>query len=246
MRVVTNERKIERNKRIAQTLFFVSIIGMIGSIFLLNSIAESNPELATNIQCLSLGVLMVMVITSVRMTNIWVRQPHPWVAIREGLKGTDKDITLYNFVMPADHVLLTPYGNFAITTRFQDKPQKVTDDKWQTRLNPLSQFMTFFRQEQLGNPTKEAQLRAKQTEAFLQALLEDDSIIVQPLIVFTHPRAKVDMEGALSVPVVFASADYKKMSLKTYLKDIRNKTKEDVGLSEDQMDELDDVLLFVD
>jgi len=241
MRVVTNQAIIDRNKRIAQTLFFVSIAGMIGSIFLVNSIAAENPDLASSFQCVSLTVLMILVIMSVRMTNLWVRQPYPWKALEEGLKATDKNAVLYHYLMPAPHVLITQNGVFAMVTRFQERPQTVVDGKWRTGFN----ILTFMRQEQIGNPTDEARYRAKQTEVFLQELLEDPSVEVNPLIVFVHPRAEVEIEGDPIVPILYASAAKKKESLKSFMQK-HKKEGAGTGLTEEQIAELDDVLLFLD
>ncbi|MFP4321091.1 MAG: hypothetical protein ACLFTK_01415 [Anaerolineales bacterium] len=239
MRVVTNENTIDRNKRWAQLLFFLSMGALIASFFFSSSIQSA--DLGIFFQCVVMPLLLVMVITSVRMTNLWVREPAPWKALREGLKGIGNDAVLYHYLMPADHVLVNSAGIFAITTRFQDRPQKIVDDKWENR----SGILTYMRQEQLGDPTREAKLKAKQTEVFLQELLQDDSIEVQPLVVFTHPRASVEMEGEQTIPVLYASPDRKKSSIKSYLKDVAKKT-DYPTLSEQQIKELDDALLFED
>jgi hypothetical protein len=241
MRVVTNEKLIERNKRIAQILFFVSLAALGGSFFLSGSLTA---QAATYFQCLVLPSMMILVVWSVRMTNEWVRKPHPWEAIPEGLKGIGTDTVMYNFLMPAAHVLVTSNGIFAIVTRFQDRPQKLVGDKWQGQNSLLGRLLAFMRQENMGNPAKEAQLRAKQTEVFLQELLGDDQIRVQPLIVFIHPNAEVTIEGEPSVPVLYASADKKKNTLKQYLKDAKKQSHP--TLSKAQIDALDDVLLYAD
>lgn len=239
MRVVTNDKLIERNKRLAQILFFASIAALLLSFFLGNRLGD-DPDVAFYFQCVMVPILLGMVVASVRMTNLWVRQPAPWDALREGLKGIGTDATLYNFVMPAPHVLVSPMGIFTLTTRFQEAPQKVLDDKWITNRSPL----TYMRQEQIGNPTKEAKLHAARTEAFLQELLGDPNIKVQPLIVFVHPNANVAIEGQPSVPILYANPDKKKDALKSYLREIKK-----AGyptLTSEQQAELDDVLLFTD
>lgn len=238
MRVVTNDDLINRNRRRAQIIFFVSIAVLIGSFFL-NSSATSE-SFFLFFQCGVLPAMFLLVLVSVRMTNTWVRQPHPWEVIREGLKGYDTKATLYNFMMPANHVLVTQSGIFAIETRFQDTPQKVEDDKWRRRIG----LFTYMRQEQIGNPSRDALYRAAQTEVFLQELLEDPTIKVQALVVFTHPDAKVTLEGEQTVPVLYASTDKKSKSLKTYLKNL--KEGEYSTLRTEQQDLLDDFLLYED
>jgi hypothetical protein len=237
MRVVTNEKLISRNKQIAQVLFFVSLAVLAGSFFFSSNIDE---DVALYFQCLVLPTMLLLVMLSVRMTNQWVRQPFPWIAIREGLKGVGPESVMYSFLLPAPYVIVSPQGIFAIVSRFQDRPQKVVDDKWQTSFSILA----FMRQEQLGNPSHEARLKAKQTEAFLQELLGDDSIQVQPVVVFHHPNAEVVMEGKQTVPVLYASTEKKKDTLKQYLKDAKKQGFP--TLSKDQLEELDNVLLYKD
>jgi len=239
MRIVTNQKKIDRNKKTAQTLFFASIGALVGSFFLGNSLSD-NGNATFYLQCIGLPILIILVVLSVRMTNQWVRQPYPWDSIKEGLKGTGGDTVMYNFLMPASHVLIGPSGIFAITTRFQDRPQAINDDTWKSTSN----ILTYMRQEQLGDPTKEALLKSAQTETFLQELLQDSDIEVQPLVVFVHPNANVTMEGKQTVPVLYASDEKKKQSLKSYLRDA--KKKEYITLTKEQIAELDDVLLFED
>lgn len=239
MRVVTNESLIERSRRLAQILFFVSIAFLIGSFFLSTQVGTSD-DLGFYFQCVTIPVLFGLVLLSVRMTNAWVRQPHPWMALQEGLKGIGSETSLYNFVMPAPHVIAHSSGVFAIVTRFQDSPQKVVDDTWHTSRSLLA----FMRQEQLGNPTEEARLKARKTELFLQELLRDDTIRVQPLVVFISPAANVTIEGEQTVPVLYANPDKKKYSLKNYLRDAKSCNYP--TLSKDQLDQLDDLLLYED
>ncbi|NJL93399.1 MAG: hypothetical protein HC915_06545, partial [Anaerolineae bacterium] len=97
-----------------------------------------------------------LVVVAVRMTNLWVRQPHPWDALQDGLKGVSGDLVLYNFLLPAPHVLVAPSGIYAIETRFQDRPQQVSGDRWR----PNRGLFTFMRQEQIGNPSNDAQQAA--------------------------------------------------------------------------------------
>ena len=239
MRVVTNDKLINRNRMIAQSLFFVSMGLLVLSFFGSNQLSGDG-DLALAFQCAAIPILFGLVIGSVRMTNNWVRQPYPWEQIRAGLKGIGGENVLYNFVLPANHVLIGPNGIFAITTRFHEKPQAVKDDHWQPNLG----LLTLMRQEQIGNPTHEAKIKAAKTEAYLRELLEDDEITVTPVVVFVHPNAEVSIEGDLSVPVLYASPEKKKLSLKNYIRDA--KTDANHTLTKEQIAELDDVLLYED
>lgn len=242
MRVVTNLKFIQRNRQIAQLLFYASMGGLVLSFFLGNSISN-NPDAAMYFQCFVLPLLFVLVIISVRMTNAWVRS-EPWKAIPSGLKGISTDNTLYHYLLPASHVLIGPDGIFAMVTRFQDRHYTVKDDKWGADISPLNRIMMFARQEQLGDPTAEAKLKAAQTQTFLRELLQDQLIEVQPLIVFLHPQAEVTIEGVNTVPVVYSHPDKKKDTLKNYLKGLKKQAYP--TLTKEQLAELDDALLYAD
>lgn len=239
MRIVTNDALIERSQRRAQMLFIACIVFLIGSFFLSTQVVTSDSS-GFLFQLVTIPVLFTLVLWSVRMTNKWVRKPYPWEVLQENLKGSGGEPVLYNFLMPANHVLVNQNGIFAITTRFQDTPQKVDGDKWSTSRS----LLTYMRQEQLGNPTQEARDKATRTEVFLRELLNDDSIQVQPLVVFTSPAARLTIEGEQTVPVLYADSDKKKYSLKNYIKDAKNSNFP--TLKKEQIDLIDDLLLYED
>lgn len=240
MRVVTNEALISRNKKISQALYFGSFILLIASFFFLNQLAASDAVYA--FQCVLIPVMFGLVLVAVRMTNTWVRQPHPWEAIPQGLKGISADNTLYNYLFPfAEHVLVGPNGIFVLETRFHDRPQKVVGDEWQDSKG----LFTFMRQEQLGNPSRDAQQKASAVSAFLQELTGDSSLEALPIVVFTHPNAEITMEGEQSVPVVYAFGSRKeKNSLKNLLQQMKGA--EHPTLTPQQQALLDDTLLYED
>src|SRR5690554_5817915 len=147
MRVETNQKLVRRNRRIAQYLFFFSLAVLIGAFIVANAqmFSGSLPDpdtlegtLALVLPTLVLPIGVLASLFSVRMTNLWIRQPRPESAIREGLKGLSNKSVLYNYYhLPARHVLICPQGVFAITTRFQEGRYTVTGDKWITHGGPF-------------------------------------------------------------------------------------------------------------
>ena len=99
MRIETNTRLVTRNRRAAQYLFFFSIAVLIGAFIYTNQQALSQQSLDPNSMeanlllllpaiVLPVGVIASMV--SVRMTNLWIREPRPERVLKEGLKGLSK------------------------------------------------------------------------------------------------------------------------------------------------------------
>ncbi|GAB4510207.1 MAG: hypothetical protein OHK0046_06560 [Anaerolineae bacterium] len=225
MRIVTNQPLIDKNKRNATILFFFSIGVLIvgffvanGQLFGLAALEELDPSAYLIIMPLVLLVGFISTLFSVRMTNLWIRQPRPEQAIEEGLKGISNKAALYNYYhFPARHVLVAPQGIFPIITRFQDGRFSVNNDKWRTRRSFLNSIFAAFRLDGIGDPMGEA----RDAAAYLRYITEDydPDINIQPLIVFVDPRAEVEI-GEVSVPVLYVDSK-KKPNLKDYLRDYR-------------------------
>src|SRR5690606_29397631 len=137
--------------------------------------------------------------------------------------------------------LVTPNGVYIFFPMFQDRPVSVRDDKWTIPGGLIQRILTFMRQEAVGSPSREAQLEAEQLQKILEKQFPDVSIPVQPVIVFTHPQAQVEIEGEPSVPIVFT---YSKQdpSLRDYLR-----TQKDAGrntLTPAQLEELDSIFVY--
>jgi hypothetical protein len=224
MRVVTNEKLVKRNRAWATRLFFMSLLILIsgffianGQLFGLEALEELDPVVYVSIMPVVLLVGFTSTLISVRMTNLWIRQPRPEVAIHTSLKGLGSKSALYNyFHFPARHVLVCQQGVFPIVTRFQDGRFSVKNDKWKAHKNVISQFFTIFRLDGIGNPAYEAE----QAAAYIRSIVEeyDPDLLVQPLIIFVDPRAEVNIEDS-TAPVLFADPK-KKPNLKEYLRDL--------------------------
>lgn len=221
MRIETNEKLVKRNRRIANFLFFFSMAVLIGGFIVANTQITSDPKspnytLALFLPWVILPVGFISTMVSVRMTNQWVRRPHPEEAIPEGLKGLSKRSVLYNYYHgPARHVLITPQGTYAIITRFQDSSYVVDGEKWHSSSGAFGAINRVFRQDGIGNPTEDARKAAAHVKKLLEATLPE--LEVQPLIVFVDPRAKLDVRNP-AVPVLYADIR-KEPNLRDYLKD---------------------------
>lgn len=227
MRIVTNEELVEKNKKFATRLFFFSLAILIlgfftanGQLLGISALENINESVYLLVMPIVLMVGFISTMVSVRMTNLWVRQPRPETVIPEGLKGLSNKSALYNyFHNPVKHVLIAPQGVFVIVTRFQDGKFSVDNDKWRSHKGVVSSFFTFFRLDGIGDPTAEAQQAAN----FIRYYVEDydEDLEVQPLVVFVDPRAEIEI-GAVTIPVLYADPK-KKPNLKDYMKDYRQK-----------------------
>jgi hypothetical protein len=225
MQIVTNETLVKRNRKFATILFVFSMIilgiGFFvanGSLLGFNTIESTDPALYMLCMPAVLLVGFAATLASVRMTNLWLRPPHPEDAIQENLKGLSNKSRLYNYYhFPARHVLICPQGIFVIVTRFQDGRFAVKDDKWKTHRSFIGRTFSLFRLDGLGNPTRDA----LQAAEFIRNITEgyDPDLMVQPLIMFISPRAEVEIEDS-TVPVLYADPKTKP-NLKEHLRDIQ-------------------------
>src|SRR4051812_999202 len=174
MRVVTNRQQIKRSRTIAQILFVVSIIILFGGLVLTNTVGRANDVLLF-VPCLVMPIGLFTTLISVRLTNQYVRLPHPEDAIKEGLKGINRRSILYNYVLNPKHVLLSPQGVYSFTTRLQETPFKVEGEHWTNpkARGPLGPMFLFLKQENLGDPFKQARKEAAAVQAIVDETLPD-------------------------------------------------------------------------
>lgn len=227
MRIVTNQELIRKSRRIATWLFFISMIILIFGFFVANGqVFGLIPEediitVYTIVTPLVLLAGFMTTLTSVRMTNLWVRIPRPEIVIPEGLKGIHgrNKTSLYNYYhLPARHVLITPQGIFPLVTRFQDGKFTVTGDKWKSHKGVISSFLSLLRLDGIGNPNQDVDVAQK----YVQHLIEDydGTIPIYPVIVFVDPRAQVEINDP-AIPVVYAD-NKRSPNLKEYVQSFGN------------------------
>jgi hypothetical protein len=224
MRIETNNELVKRNRRTANLLFFFSMGVLIAGFLVANLqlTAKDGLTLALSVilPWIVLPVGFISTLVSVRMTNLWVRQPRPEKAIPAGLKGLSKRSVLYNYYhFPARHVLVAPQGVFAIVTRYQDGIYKVDGDKWQSPGGTFAAISRFFRRDAIGNPTEDANKAA----TYVKGLIEktQPNVEVQPLIIFVDPKARLEINNPI-VPVLYADEN-KEPNLRDFMRQLAQK-----------------------
>jgi hypothetical protein len=220
MRIYKNDQQIKRNRRVAQILFFVSLAILVSGLIVTNSVTR-NEVLITLVPCVVLPIGLVTTWLSVRMTNQYIREPHPEDVLQLAAKGVGQDSAIYHYLFKANHVLICPQGVFTFTTRFQQGPIKVKGTAiidYKAR-GIFGKWLTFMRQEQLGEPFKEADEAAESIQPLIDEALPQAQLEVQPVIVFINPKVQMEVEDS-PIPVVFGDPK-KKPSLKTLLRESR-------------------------
>jgi hypothetical protein len=203
MRVVTHEQKLKRNKSFAQVLFFVSL-GILFLGLILNAVIAFSP-LFWIVPCLILPLGLLATVFSVRLTNEYIRQPHPHEAITAGLKGINRRSILYNYLGPANHVLITPTGIYALHAMFHNRHFDVLGDRWvdAKAKGPLAPLFQFLKQENIGKPFKEAEIASDRVKLVVDKAMPGAGIEVMPVVVMINPKASLSLKDE-QFPVVFS------------------------------------------
>jgi len=210
MKVILNEKLVKRQSAIGK---WASLIGM-GTLLAGLVVSYRWPGLITA----SFGFLIVgFMLASVGTYNMnrWVKQPRPDQALTRALKGFDNKHLLYHYTLPAAHVLLAPSGLFVFTVKDHHGEIRCEGEKWHQKFN-WGRLLLFFGQEGLGNPTREVRGEVERLRRFLDSRLPDADVPVEGFIVFTNPRAKLELIDP-AVPVISSN------KLKTHLRQLKNK-----------------------
>ena len=226
MRIETNEKLVRRNTRIANYLFFFTFAVLIGAFFITNGLLIQNTASIVTVLAPPLVLILGFGATffSVRMTNLWIRQPRPEKALSDGLKGLSNKSILYNYYhMPARHVLICPQGVFAIHTPWQGGKHSANGAKWHTHRSLAGQLLSLLRFDSTGNPMETAYRASENLKKQLDPIAPD--IEVKPLVVFLDSNAQLTLEDPI-VPVVFAD-DKTKPCLKDYMRELSREAEDE-------------------
>lgn len=205
MQVTTNRKFIDSRRiygRWATVGGFVCLLSGLGISMLLNPPVDS---IYWPIAYASLVPGFFLISYGKNNTIRWGINPRVDEALVTALKSFDSRFHLYNYVsgLPADNLMVSPNGVFV----FELKP--IMGDfinrgaKWSRKRGALG-FLLAFGEGGLGNPTKDVLRTQASVRQYLTNLLGEEQaaeVPVEPIVVFTHPRATVTSEEP-DVPVV--------------------------------------------
>lgn len=226
MRITTNTKLIDRQSRIARYTTFIGLgvllVSLISSFINISNIVVSY---------VSLFVGLIFAYVGSALANKWIKEPRADKALEKALKGFDSKYHLYNFVLPAAHVLLAPSGLLTFLVKPLDGLIICHGGKWQ-RPWRMSRLIGGMGQEPLGNPSLDLQ---KQIEAMRNLLTENLSraalVPIEGYVVFTDPKAELQVEDS-DVDVVRTED----------LKEVIRKSKRGPAIAPQVLEELERIL----
>lgn len=193
MRTTTDEEMIARGGRVGQVGNFIGLVMVFAGLLM-----SFTPWKILTIILIGLGVVMYTV--GNRGLERAARVPRFIEQLADALAGFDDRYHLYNHVLPAEHVLLTPYGIFVLVVRGVGGSIRCYKDKW-VRDFSLRRLLRFFTEESLGNPTKDAQRQVKKVQEYLDEHIPEADVPVQGLAVFLRGDVRLEVTSP-SVPVL--------------------------------------------
>ena len=187
MQSITNEQMIVRRSRLGKIATVAGLGFLFGGLILSFTLKETQ-WLWLTFLCLIAGLLVSSVGTF--NMNRWVREPRADQALEQGLKGFDDRYRLYNFYLPAPHVLLSPAGLFVLTAMGQEGVIRYDGGKFRRNFS-LGRALRFMGEEGMGRPFAEAKGEVEALGRFLEERGVGGEVEIQSVVVFYNPRAEI-------------------------------------------------------
>lgn len=206
MRIYNNEPFIRRRAWLGKW----GSLGGLG-VLLLGLIISFNPQyFYISFGCLIVGFFLSQLGTynAARFS----RSPRQHERLERALKGLDDRYVLFNYMMPASHVLLGPHG--LMVFRLKDQPGEIEcrGNRWKQKKTAM-RILTAFGSEGLGNPTRDVEDEFRMLTRFLEKRnVPLDGVPVEKVVLFLSPAARLTLEKP-TVTVLTAK------QLKPYLRD---------------------------
>ena len=208
MQILSNEKLIKTRSAWSQRLMLLGF----GLILASAAITFINPS-ATAFILPAYGALFggfIVFNIGASSATKWRREPRADQALAKALKGLDNRHILYNYLLPAEHVLLTTAGINVFQVRRLPGVIAVNGAKWSSKRSLMSR-LRFGAEEQVGDPTRDVEQDVTAMRAYLEKNLPGKDVPINPLILFSFPTVQLTMTDP-TVPVLTAK------DAKTYLR----------------------------
>jgi hypothetical protein len=187
MQNIVNEARVVRGQRVGKIATFVGL-GFLVAGLIVSLVMQESPLLWLSFACLLLGLLVSSVGTM--NMNRWMREPRADQALAQGLKGYDDRYRLYNYFLPAPHVLLSPVGLYVLTAMGQEGTIRYQGDKFRRDFS-AARLLRFMADEGLGKPFSDADSQVRAMQKLLDEQGVGEGVEIQNVVVFYNPRAQL-------------------------------------------------------
>ena len=196
MKIVTNEKLVKRNRRIAQIASISGLVVLVGGMV----ISFQRQDLI-NYSFTALIIGFVLSQIGIYFTTRWGRNPRPDELINQALKGLDDKYSIYHYTTPASHLLVGPAGLWVLMPPHQRGTISLYKDRWRHSGGGFMQtYLKLFGQESLGRPELEMQNESEKLKNKLQKMMGEGELPdIQPVLIFTNEQVNIQI-GADETP----------------------------------------------
>jgi hypothetical protein len=187
MQNIVNEVRVQRGARVGKIATFVGL-GLLVAGLIVSLLMKESPTLWLSFLFLLLGLLVSSVGTM--NMNRWVREPRADQALAQGLKGFHDRYRLYNYFLPAPHVLLSPVGLYVLTAMGQDGVIRYDGNRFRRNFS-VGRLFRFMAEEGLGKPFAEANAQVEALRKLLDEHGIGEEVEIENILVFFNPRAEL-------------------------------------------------------
>ena len=195
MQVVTNQGFVKTRGRLGRVASLLGFAILIGGLILS---FQNNELIFISYVALVPGYMLIMY--GNYATLRWGIKPRIDEILATALKSLDHRHFLYNYQssLPAENLLLTPSGLFVLEVRpYVGEFSVDSKGRWH-RKRGLAGWLLILGEGALGNPVRDGERKIKIVREFLSDQLGPeaaDSVPIESVAVFTHPRAKLTVEN---------------------------------------------------
>lgn len=173
MRVVTNDRLVARRRRVA-LLLSMGGVAVLGLGLLVNFYGGGASRYVTlSYVALAVGTMLSWI--GITLSDRWALPPRADLALAEGLKGAGQAFKLYNWLLPAEHVLLAPWGLTIFAVYNCDGPVDIRGRKWRD-VRPWYRRLLSFGRRPVREPSRVLHIETSALAAKIMEHDEDGSI----------------------------------------------------------------------
>lgn len=194
VRVFRNEKLIKSRGRIGRVFGFSGL----GLLFI-GLLMSFRPEYFL-LSYLMLIIAIILASIGTYNAGKWLADPRADQALETALRGFDNKHLLYNYLLPAEHVLLSPYGMHVFTVKRLDGKITYDGKRWQQNFS-LLRLLQGLSRERLGNPIRDLRGEMDRVAQWLEREMAELNVPIEGIIVFTNPKAELDVTDS-PVPVV--------------------------------------------
>ena len=193
MRIVKNEKLINRNAKIGQYTSLAALVVLGAGMYI--SIKRQDLFIYA-VVALILGFVMTQV--GMYFSNRWGRSPRPDEQLDSALKGLPGDTVIYHYVTPVPHLLVGPAGIWNLHTYHQRGKLSYSRNRWRLSGGGFMQgYMSIFGQEGLGRPDIDIPAEANSLKKHLAKSMDEQEIPeIQSVLIFTNEEMQVDATDA--------------------------------------------------